>query len=218
MVCNASSIRFGSPSDDQRRIRSQSIARLSRNRSYHNQQDDDNESNVLLIRAELSDFWKCCLSSPRWQEHVQIVGHYLLYPNPYPKKSRLKNRFYAHPAFPLLMMTLMMGDGDHDINTNEELLVVRSNWENYLEEFKLAVNVWCKVGGSFSDWNAQSREDEWHPSASTSAAKWEVSGPTRLGSVLPPLTNFEAKYIQCGEPIYELSIRKTIQGTPRKNT
>ena len=34
-------------------------------------------SNTLLVRAELTDFWRCCLKSD-WD----ISHHYILYPNP----------------------------------------------------------------------------------------------------------------------------------------
>lgn len=216
---------------------SQSLARLSRNKSYDSQQLDKGTTppentqsmsgyNVLLLRAELSDFWKCCLSSPRWQRHVHIVQQYLLYPNPYPKKSRLKNRFYAHPAFPLLMMALAMNgyDGSDEAKlqlplryqVGYEQLFVRSNWKGYLEEFKSAVNVWEESGGNFEDftktiWDGEN--DEWNPRESP--IKWGTIGPFRIdGKPMPyiparPLTNFEAKYLECGEPVYELSVYRT---------
>jgi tRNA G46 methylase TrmB len=223
----------------------QSIARLSRNKSYNqtdlcnqkrrndrynnfsntpvsNHQDDQSNNqndNVLLLRAELSDFWKCCLSSNQWQEKICIYKHYLLYPNPYPKKSRLKSRFYAHPAFPLLMMTVQM-DGGGGFNVDglptekeKEKLVVRSNWKGYLNEFKSAVGTWDDCGGSFMHWKKTFLEvhtdaEGWYPNEE-SCAKFESSGPYRLdGNVKEEaMTNFEAKYLDCGEAVYELSIR-----------
>ncbi len=224
----------------------QSLARLSKNKSYK-QSDDSEESvsekqtiahiddqqnnsnnqndNVLLLRAELSDFWKCCLSSIQWQQSASIYKHYLLYPNPYPKKSRLKSRFYAHPAFPLLMMTIMM-DGDDSngdvLPAEEDKLVVRSNWKGYLNEFKSAINIWQDCGGSFSEWNktylasngsrSPDTADGWFPT-NESAMKFESSGPNRMDILIKddpkllPMTNFEAKYLECGESIYELTTR-----------
>ena len=179
----------------------QSLSRLSRNKGYDNTQESDN---VLLLRAELADFWKCILSSSEWQENVQIHKHYLLYPNPYPKKSRLKNRWYAHPAFPLLMMS---SDGAE--------LIVRSNWEGYLKEFSHAVNVWSDTGANYKDFysrinnSCESDDDEWHPTiaSSSSTTKLEVVGPDRLNiDIAESLTNFEAKYVEIGEPIYELKL------------
>ena len=221
----------------------QSIARLSRNKSYkQSDQDDDNNNNddvatsvhnmdgsdnVLLLRAELSDFWKCCLSSTQWFESVSIYKHYLLYPNPYPKKSRLKSRFYAHPAFPLLMMTTMMDNIDP--HADQDRLVVRSNWKGYLDEFKSAVDIWQDCGGTFSEWketylsssSSSSSADEtnnlgtkdWYPDRDTHQVNLESSGPNRMDIVirddptLSPMTNFEAKYLECGEAIYELTTK-----------
>ncbi|KAL3780361.1 hypothetical protein ACHAW5_007119 [Stephanodiscus triporus] len=180
----------------------QSLARLSKNRAYGQL---ENDTNVHLIRAELFDFWKFCICSPRWRRHVQIVKHYLLYPNPYPKKSRLKNRFYAHPSFPLLMMTLTMDD---DVDEDKEL-VVRSNWRGYLDEFKLAAGVWGEIGGDVNDWVDfvdANGEGEWFPKAPP--AEWKTTGPTLI-TVSPPLTNFEAKFLKCGEPIYEFRMYKS---------
>eukprot|EP00584_Thalassiosira_punctigera_P005297 CAMPEP_0172539824 /NCGR_PEP_ID=MMETSP1067-20121228/10946_1 /TAXON_ID=265564 ORGANISM="Thalassiosira punctigera, Strain Tpunct2005C2" /NCGR_SAMPLE_ID=MMETSP1067 /ASSEMBLY_ACC=CAM_ASM_000444 /LENGTH=415 /DNA_ID=CAMNT_0013325567 /DNA_START=81 /DNA_END=1328 /DNA_ORIENTATION=+ len=192
----------------------QSLARLSRNKSYSNWLDlSQKVGNVLLLRAELSDFWKCCVASPWWLRHVHVVQHYLLYPNPYPKKSRLKSRFYAHPAFPLLMMTLTM-DGDGTANEIVELrekLILRSNWKGYLEEFKLAVGVWGEAGGNIEGFKTmvegEETCDEWQPQPSQ--VMWETVGPALLDGNGISLTNFEAKYMECGEPIYELAVLKT---------
>ena len=240
----------------------QSIARLSRNKSYkqsnhpdnyenqnndqrntkdkiilsdhpYNQKNNENnqkDDNVLLLRAELTDFWKCCLSSNQWQENACIYKHYLLYPNPYPKKSRLKSRFYAHPAFPLLMMTLMMDDDDDADTSDGELLpteevklVVRSNWYGYLNELKSAIDTWEDCGGTFTHWkktfvanyNDKSSQEAaaakiWCPTINKPPLKFQSSGPNRLDIFinkenLVPMTNFEAKYLECGESIYELT-------------
>lgn len=183
----------------------QSLSRLSRNKGYNNMHESNNNTseadNVLLLRAELADFWKCALSSTEWQENVQIQKHYLLYPNPYPKKSRLKNRWYAHPAFPLLMMS---SEGAE--------LIVRSNWEGYLKEFSLAVNVWSETGANYKDFHSMiscESDDEWFPTiaSSSSSTNLNVVGPDRLNiDTTESLTNFEAKYVESGEPIYELKI------------
>lgn len=99
-----------------------SLARLNRNAVYRttfqemieSNNDDANISddssvlaittpdrpNLLIIRAELSNFWRCAIDSG-WS--TLIHTHYLLYPNPYPKKSRLKSRWHAHPSFPLIL-------------------------------------------------------------------------------------------------------------------
>lgn len=228
----------------------QSLARLSRNKSYQQSDDSEEETdskkqirghiddqeisinkqninqndNVLLLRAELSDFWKCCLTSIQWQESASIYKHYLLYPNPYPKKSRLKSRFYAHPAFPLLMMTIMMDDDASSdvLPTEEDKLVVRSNWNGYLNEFNLAVGIWKDCGGTFSEWKKtylasngthNLGADDWYPAGDDERVKFESSGPNRMDIIIKddpkllPMTNFESKYLESGESIYELTTR-----------
>jgi hypothetical protein len=139
------------------------------------------------------------------------------------------NRFYAHPAFPLLMLTLTMDSNDGDggigddvvsnnkLDIGKEKLVVRSNWKGYLDEFRVASEVWIQNGGNFHDWNAfLSNKDgevgfcwdkEWHPNSKP--VPWEIVGPNRLdGEIISPMTNFESKFFQVGEPVYELSIVK----------
>ncbi len=99
------------------------------------------------------------------------------------------------------------------LDSDNTMLVVRSNWKGYLDEFKVASKVWIKQGGDFRDWNAfiSNKDDgdmdmEWLPSSSVDP--WEIIGPKQLdGAILSsPMTNFEAKFLQCGEPVYELSI------------
>lgn len=144
--------------------------------------------NVLLIRAELTDFWRCCLNAG-WN----IQRHYLLYPNPYPKISRVKNRWYAHPSFPII---LMLG-GD---------LIVRSNWKQYLDEFQSSleicddflslgigdeISITCRHG-NYAKKYLPARDDR--------------NGPMELKDRDIPMTNFEKKYFKCGERTYELKL------------
>ncbi|NWN83103.1 MAG: SAM-dependent methyltransferase [Halomonas sp.] len=77
--------------------------------------------NVLLIRADLVDFWRLS-----FQAGWRPARHYLLYPNPYPKASLLKLRWHGHPVLPFI---LALGGR----------LELRSNWRLYLEEFSLAL-------------------------------------------------------------------------------
>jgi tRNA (guanine-N7-)-methyltransferase len=140
--------------------------------------DDDDEGgtvlvqqvagNVWLVRAELTDFWRL-LVAHQWS----VQQHYLLYPNPYPKRARLKQRWYAHPSFPILWA---LGAAS---------TTVRSNWEQYLQEFAQAVRY-------------------------IDSADLVVTVPTRL---LPDpnrdqaWTNFEEKYWVVGEPTYEVVVK-----------
>lgn len=61
--------------------------RLQRTQLYRIGANITNEwdTNVMLVRAELIDFWRLCLKENIWPEY-----HYLLYPNPYPKPRRFK--------------------------------------------------------------------------------------------------------------------------------
>ena len=56
-------------------------------------------SNAILIRAELSDFFTLIAFQSDWIVH----SHYLLYPNPYPKGKHLKRRWHGHPIFPVML-------------------------------------------------------------------------------------------------------------------
>ena len=78
-------------------------------------------SNYLLLQAECEPLWMLLV------EHgLHLDFHYLLYPNPWPKKAHLKRRIHGHPAFPLLL-------------TLGGRVELRSNWQIYVEEFGLAM-------------------------------------------------------------------------------
>jgi tRNA G46 methylase TrmB len=76
--------------------------------------------NFLTVRADLIDFWRLMLS-----EAIHPVRHYLLYPNPWPKKAHVGRRWHGHPVFPTIM-----GLGG--------LIECRSNWKTYVDEFAAA--------------------------------------------------------------------------------
>lgn len=52
--------------------------------------------------------------------------HYLLYPNPWPKKAQLGRRWHGHPVFP----TIVALGG---------VVECRSNWQTYIDEFGAAL-------------------------------------------------------------------------------
>jgi tRNA G46 methylase TrmB len=138
-------------------------------------------SNVWLVRAELSDFYKCiinhnnnnvnkqvdCTTGINNNYYWDIEQHYILYPNPYPKQSRIQNRLYAHPVFPILVQQLQQqspssslslsssfdnqnhidnqsnnqqGDTTKETTVHRQL-IVRSNWKQYLIEFLQANDI-----------------------------------------------------------------------------
>jgi SAM-dependent methyltransferase len=189
-----------------------SIARLRKSQNNQRKGDDDNDyddnqvyvhpvaPNAYLIRAELVDFWRCCLDHDAsfWTKYIS--HHYLLYPNPYPTVQRLTLRWYAHPSFPLLLQL------------NAQQLIIRSNWEGYLKEFSMAVEI-------ASDYYNARNEPPPHLLTSSStvctsknpalpylaSAKY---GPCERQIQSIPWTNFEAKYDNVGEQTFELTLQR----------
>jgi tRNA (guanine-N7-)-methyltransferase len=78
-------------------------------------------SNFITVRADLVDFWQRMALA-----RIQPSRHYLLYPNPWPKKNQLQRRWHGHPIFPTLL-----GLRGH--------LECRSNWKIYIDEMASAL-------------------------------------------------------------------------------
>ncbi|CAM9815610.1 unnamed protein product [Hapterophycus canaliculatus] len=78
--------------------------------------------NLLLLRADLVDLWILASRDSTWE----VRQHFILYPNPYPKRSQLRSRWHGHPIFPILL-----GLGGR--------VTLRSNWKSYLVETCQAV-------------------------------------------------------------------------------
>lgn len=78
--------------------------------------------NLLLLRADLVDLWILASRDNAWD----VREHFILYPNPYPKRSQLRARWHGHSVFPVLL----------DLGGN---ITLRSNWEAYLDEVCHAV-------------------------------------------------------------------------------
>jgi tRNA (guanine-N7-)-methyltransferase len=79
--------------------------------------------NYLLLQADCEDIWALLV-----QDGLKADFHYLLYPNPWPKKGHLQRRVHGHASFPLL---LQIGG----------VLELRSNWQLYVEEFGIAMHL-----------------------------------------------------------------------------
>lgn len=79
--------------------------------------------NLLLLRADLNDFYRLCV-----RQRLQVEQHFILYPNPWPKAAHLGRRWHGAPAFA-------------DIIALGGKLELRSNWQLYLEEFQLALGI-----------------------------------------------------------------------------
>ncbi len=84
--------------------------------------------NCLTVRTDLVDFWRLMMA---YRLHPE--RHYLLYPNPWPKKRHLGRRWHGHPIFP----TIVALGG---------LLECRSNWQIYIAEFASAVRQLTGIG------------------------------------------------------------------------
>ena len=118
----------------------------------------------------------------------KVRTHYLLYPNPYPKAKQMKSRWYGHPSFPLI---LQLG-GD---------ILVRSNWETYLNEFAQAVLVAGR--GLDRSW----RHDKLGQPLRGGRRKGPVPRVTTEGD--PGWSIFERKYDQAGEATFELTLTRS---------
>ncbi|WP_339768001.1 SAM-dependent methyltransferase [uncultured Paraglaciecola sp.] len=95
-----------------------SAHRIGKHEHYNLKQD-----NALILRADLNDFWRLAV-----QANWRLAKHFLLYPNPYPKSAHVQRRWHASPAFA-------------DILKLGGQLEVRSNWQIYIEEFSMALDI-----------------------------------------------------------------------------
>jgi tRNA G46 methylase TrmB len=83
-----------------------------------------NESdNYLLLQADCEDLWQLMVI-----DGLKADFHYILYPNPWPKRAHLQRRIHGHPSFGLLSQ---LGGS----------LELRSNWQLYVEEFGIAMHL-----------------------------------------------------------------------------
>lgn len=124
----------------------------------------DEEANKLvdnfhLIRADLNDFYRMVLAA-KWP----VTKHYVLYPNPWPKSKHVQRRWHGSAVFP-------------DMLKIGQVMILRSNWRLYLEEFNFAISL-LKLQGEFSTVNDEQ-----------------------------PLTPFEAKYLASGQECFQLEIK-----------
>ncbi|KAL7560436.1 hypothetical protein ACA910_016182 [Epithemia clementina (nom. ined.)] len=197
--------------------------------------DDDDAGGVVvvsawLIRADLVDFWRLL-----YQHQIPVHEHYLLYPNPYPKKSRWLNRWYGHAIFPLLMLLLSSPPPSTPSQSQQPLpqqsvMMIRSNWKQYLVEFQTAVQIIQTM--NYSD--SSDGQTPWSFNTTTTKTTTEVAAATtkriveaaqalvtehgvqprmpRSGTTLA-WTNFEQKYDAVEEPTYELVFSTIIAET-----
>ncbi len=81
------------------------------------------KDNYIIARGDVIDLWRM-INKAKWN----IDKHYLLYPNPWPKKDQLIRRWHGHPVFPQM------------INFCKKI-ELRTNWDIYAREFKLATSL-----------------------------------------------------------------------------
>ena len=96
-----------------------SLSRLTKKEKKYSQSLKNR--NFILIRADLVDFWRLAAS-----DNIALIRHYILYPNPWPKKHHLKRRWHTSPLF----KTIIALGGQ---------LEIRSNWPIYIDEFSTAL-------------------------------------------------------------------------------
>ena len=93
--------------------------RLSKNEAYEQHGVD----NFMLLRTDLNDFWRLAVDA-----QLEIVKHFILYPNPWPKAKHIQRRWHGSAVFPAIVA--LGGE-----------LEMRSNWRLYLDEFAHALNI-----------------------------------------------------------------------------
>lgn len=76
------------------------------------------EHNILILQGNCIDFWRLIALSK-----LPIAKHYILYPNPWPKRQHLTRRWHAHPVA-------------RDMFLLASKTIIRSNWRVYVEEAK----------------------------------------------------------------------------------
>ena len=97
----------------------QSADRLSRQIKWPTKRPE----NFLMVRADVVDFWRLLLDAG-----IHPSQHYLLYPNPWPKKTHVGRRWHGHAVFPALVA---LGG----------TIECRSNWKIYIDEFAAALQL-----------------------------------------------------------------------------
>lgn len=91
--------------------------RLQKSPFYENRSIE----NLCLFQADIFDFWRLLI-----EHNIPVEKHFVLYPNPWPKKKQIKRRIHGHPVF---YSFLKIG----------QYTEVRSNWKIYLEELRSAL-------------------------------------------------------------------------------
>ena len=98
-----------------------SAHRINRNVDEVSREGEDGVvDNFHLVRADLNDFYRLVVAA-KWP----VSKHYILYPNPWPKAKHIQRRWHGSAVFPQIVA---LGDE----------IILRSNWQLYLQEFQVA--------------------------------------------------------------------------------
>lgn len=128
-------------------------------------------SNFITVRADLVDYWRLMQ-----QAGIHPDRHYVLYPNPWPKKHHIGRRWHGHPAFP----TIVALGGYFEC---------RSNWRIYIEECAAALKQLTAIDIETEAYSPDSTDvPERHPNHPFAS--------------LFPLTPFEEKYLASGHSLW----------------
>ncbi len=138
-----------------------SAHRISRNVEGFSEGDDYQAQNYHLVRADLNDFYRL-VKAANWP----VAKHYILYPNPWPKSKHLQRRWHGSAVFPQMASI-------------GKMLILRSNWPLYLQEFQQAAKQ-VKLSGELCQLSTSER----------------------------PLTPFEAKYQASGQVCWQLTLNR----------
>lgn len=132
--------------------------------------------NALLVRANLLDFWRSAVDAG-WKP----VRHYLLYPNPYPKKSQFKLRWQGGPMLPYIA----------ELGGRFEC---RSNWQIYVQEMAQAISLLRLPTTETLDEDLGGIKASMLDDAAAQVIAIEPD---------PVLTPFERKYLGSGQQVYQ---------------
>jgi tRNA G46 methylase TrmB len=131
--------------------------------------------NCIKVRADLVDYWRLMHEAGIYPDR-----HYVLYPNPWPKKHHLGRRWHGHSVFP----TIVALGGYFEC---------RSNWRIYVDECAAALKQ--LTGADVATQPYQPGECETTGSAAESFPL--------------PITPFEQKYLASGHALWRCKIQMT---------
>jgi tRNA (guanine-N7-)-methyltransferase len=147
----------------------------------------DVASRVLLLRADLADYWRLLHKSG-----IPIQKQYILYPNPWPKAEHFMRRWHGHPVFPVI----------GEVCLNVEL---RTNWDIYAKEFEMAWHYCNSLGGCTMPQEACRSFTISPQNQNNGTLEGQNSCTTNVfNSTNVYLTPFEQKYANSGQVLYGL--------------